>query len=388
MEEVVRMDEQAGPARPSDAATERLRKELQQEVGSYADAIDRDLLAIDELGADEDPLEAVLVLHAHIERLEALHARVRLAVAGAVAEREAESVIDEALGTVPPPPPAPVPAPAPEPVRGPGRAAAAREVIVREAADGPLVETASAEPRHPQRRVRLQRMAALLTAVVGLAVGSLGLPTGEVDPLLTAVSTASEQASQAAAAVGVGDVDALAELESGSEALEAAIGDLPPEALGQPEVRDQVVDALTGHRDRLVALLAVAPDAARLIREVERLAADLGLALPPSPVPVLPGPPAVDADVVPVPAPEPDREPIAPSGGDAPAPDGQGEPGQPAQPAQPAEPDDQGVPADDRPAPSPPSEQPPSPEPTEDDPFDLDLQPDGDFELDEDGAFG
>lgn len=348
-----------GPERhvPSAAATDRLREELRREVGSYAEAVDRDLDVLALLDAEGNPDEAVEVLQAHIARLEALQARVQLAVSGAVAEREAEAVIDRALGVPPSPAPLPVPEPPPQEIAA--------------AAGG--------------RAVPLRRAVVALVAVAALGTVVLGRPAPVEEGLLTAVEVASEQASVAAVAAGAGDPAAAADLQDRSAALEAAIDDLPADALATDQVRDQVTSALAGHRDQLLSLVGIVASAPGLLAEVEELAASLGLPLPPV------TPAAVPLDLPPTTLPRPDGAPQGP----ATIPVPQDGPGQDAPDTDAPDPDapdpgatDAGGPGAPATQPTPTPAQPGPAEPTEQ-PEDLDLDLNGDGEqpldLDADG---
>lgn len=222
----------------------------------------------------------------------------------------------------------------------------------------------------------LRRSVVALMAVVALGTVVLGRPAPMVEEgLLTAVEVASEQASIAAAAAGTGDIDAAADLEARSAALEAAIDDLPADALATDQVRAQVTTALAGHRDQLLSLVGVVAAAPGLLAEVEQLAASLGIALPPAaatsvePLPL----PATSLPLPDQPLPDPRSEDPTVVGPTEAGP-GPAAPGQDSTTPDAADPAATPGPADPGPSPEEPAGQP------ED--LDLDLNGDGEQSLD------
>lgn len=87
--------EHTGPV-PSPGATGQLRDGLRSSLDTYRRTLSEDLVAAEGASQRGDHDEAVATLMAHIERLEAMHRELSDVVAGAVAVREAEAVVEHA----------------------------------------------------------------------------------------------------------------------------------------------------------------------------------------------------------------------------------------------------------------------------------------------------
>ncbi len=261
------MDRQApesprGPV-PSRAATRRLEDGLRREVDHYRTTLAEDLVDAHLAAEHGDHDRAIATLESHLASLEQLQSRVQRVVAGALVERDAEDVVDRAVGAaaqaVPPPPP---------PVHPP-------EVDVRSA------EEPTTEPATPTAGGSLRRGVVAALALAALAFAGLGpLRAPEPDPLLAAVQ-ASEHALAAAEAAESGEARDVHVLTARSASLHDAIDGLPADVRDEPEVRSWLRMVITEQHAALSELLGTVPSVDVLLADLGRLAADLDISLPP-----------------------------------------------------------------------------------------------------------
>lgn len=294
--------------RPSAHAARRLQVGLEAGIASFADEVDADLADVDRAVAAGREDIAVEVLEEHLVRLERFAEQLKLVVAGAAVEREAEAVLARAALELPHPSDVGVTsAPRPSDPRPSARGALSRGVLV----------------------------AACVALVAVLAVG-VRPPAG--DPLLAA-ATASEQALDAARDAATGSVEGLSDLAARSADLHTAISRLDVALLDDPLVRERLQVMLADQQRALAQLSPRLPAVAGLLAELEALARSLDLPLPSLPVRV---PDVIDVDDLPlvrepqpaVPLPLP---PGSPAGSDGTAPGADvlqlPDPPQPADPA-------------------------------------------------------
>lgn len=262
------MDRQApesprGPV-PSRAATRRLEDGLRREVDHYREALAEDLVDAHLSAERGDHDRAIATLESHLASLERLQSRVQRVVAGALVERDAEDVVDRAVGAgahaVPPPPP---------PVHPP-------VVDVRSA------EEPTTEPATPTAGGSLRRGVAAALTLAALAFVGLGpLRAPDPDPLLAAVQ-ASEHALAAAEAAESGEARDVHVLTARSASLHDAIDGLPADVRDEPEVRSWLRMVITEQHAALSELVGTVATVDVLLADLGRLAADLDIPLPPA----------------------------------------------------------------------------------------------------------
>lgn len=269
-------------AAPSDAATRRLGSALSDSVGGYRSRLEFDLQIVDRLSAEGDLEAAAIVLQAHIDALSAFSDEVERLVADAAVEREAESVVDDALDDPAPP----------------------------------------AEAVPSSRRL----VPVLLAAVAALALVPVFY---QVDnPLLAAAGEATGEVAAVTIPTGEETAADFVVLANRTRDLVVRIRALPPEALADEALRERLQGLLRAHGEALAALEPWFPAAEALRSEILSLVADLEGGVPPAGPPATVDPPAVDPPAEPPaatrpPGPEPVAPPAAPV--PEPAPDDRGD---------------------------------------------------------------